>query len=70
MMGPADTVGSGYVLLHHVMGSIEGQQGAWAYPEGGMGGVSNAMAKSAIARGASIFTEQVILEKIIKLNFE
>jgi len=59
MMGPGDTVGSGYVLLHHVMGSIEGHQGAWAYPEGGMGGVSNAMAKSAIANGASIFTDQV-----------
>ena len=59
MMGPAETVGSGYVLLHHVMGSIEGHQGAWAYPQGGMGAVSNAMAKSAIARGASIFTDQV-----------
>ena len=59
MMGPEDSIGSGYVLLHHVMGSIEGRQGAWAYPQGGMGSVSNAMAKSAVAKGASIFTSQV-----------
>jgi len=51
--------------LHHVMGTIEGQQGAWAYPEGGMGGVSNAMAKSAIARGASIFTEQDVQQLML-----
>ena len=30
------SLGSGYVLLHHVMGGVEGRQGAWAYPEGGM----------------------------------
>lgn len=29
------SIGSGYVLLHHVMGGVEGKQGAWAYPEGG-----------------------------------
>ena len=40
-------------------GEIEGRQGAWAYPEGGMGGVSSAMAKSAVANGARIFTDQV-----------
>jgi phytoene dehydrogenase-like protein len=27
-----DTPGSGYVLLHHVMGEIEGVKGAWGYP--------------------------------------
>ena len=35
-----DTPGSGYVLLHHVMGELEGIRGAWGYPEGGMGAVS------------------------------
>jgi hypothetical protein len=40
-------------------GEIEGRQGAWAYPEGGMGGVSSAMAKSAVANGARIYTDQV-----------
>lgn len=28
--------GSGYVLLHHVMGESEGVKGAWAYVEGGI----------------------------------
>ena len=39
MMSP-ETPGSGYVLLHHVMGELEGIRGAWGYPEGGMGAVS------------------------------
>ena len=33
MLSP-DTPGSGYVLLHHVMGGVEGHKGAWAYVEG------------------------------------
>lgn len=37
--------GSGYVLLHHVMGD------AWAYVEGGMGAVSNAIAGAAAENG-------------------
>jgi phytoene dehydrogenase-like protein len=50
--------GSGYVLLHHVMGELEGVRGAWGYPEGGMGAVSGAIAKAALAAGAQIFTQQ------------
>lgn len=48
-----------YVLLHHVMGSLEGTQGAWSYVQGGMGALSDAIASSAATRGASIFTEKV-----------
>lgn len=64
MMGP-HSIGSGYVLLHHVMGGVEGKQGAWAYPEGGMGAVSNAMAKSAVEKGATIFTDQTVKEIMV-----
>jgi phytoene dehydrogenase-like protein len=46
-------------------GGIEGCQGAWAYPEGGMGAVSSAMAKSAISNGAHIFTDQVIFHFVL-----
>ncbi|XP_028914957.1 pyridine nucleotide-disulfide oxidoreductase domain-containing protein 2 isoform X1 [Ornithorhynchus anatinus] len=56
------TPGSGYVLLHHVMGSLEGQKGAWGYVEGGMGAVSQAIANSAAARGADIFTEKPVVQ--------
>ena len=48
MISPS-TPGSGYVLLHHVMGELDGIRGAWGYPEGGMGAVSGAIAKSAIS---------------------
>lgn len=48
-----------YVLLHHVMGGLEGMQGAWGYVQGGMGALSDAIASSATAYGASIFTEKV-----------
>lgn len=48
------TLGSGYVLLHHVMGSVEGRSGAWAYVEGGMGAISNALARRAVEKGAKI----------------
>lgn len=47
------------MLLHHVMGGLEGMRGAWAYVEGGMGALSEAIASSATAHGASIFTEKV-----------
>ncbi|XP_006925960.1 pyridine nucleotide-disulfide oxidoreductase domain-containing protein 2 isoform X1 [Pteropus alecto] len=54
------TPGSGYVLLHHVMGGLEGMQGAWGYVQGGMGALSDAIASSATAHGASIFTEKTV----------
>lgn len=41
------------------MGSLEGMQGAWGYVQGGMGALSEAIASSATAHGASIFTEKV-----------
>ena len=50
-----------YVLLHHVMGELDGVRGRWGYPEGGMGSVSKALARSAQTSGAHIITEQVIM---------
>ncbi len=46
--------GSAYVLLHHVMGEAAGQSGVWAYVEGGMGAISEAIASSAREHGAEI----------------
>ena len=56
------TPGSGYVLLHHVMGELEGIRGAWGYPEGGMGAVSDAIAQSAQEAGADIVVESPVKE--------
>ena len=46
------------------MGELEGIRGAWGYPEGGMGAVSDAIAKSAEASGADIITENSV-KKVI-----
>ena len=51
---PISAPGTGYVLLHHVMGSAGGARGVWGYVEGGMGALTQAMAKSAEAAGAEI----------------
>ncbi|XP_070833890.1 pyridine nucleotide-disulfide oxidoreductase domain-containing protein 2 [Chaetodon trifascialis] len=57
--------GSGYVLLHHVMGELEKEKGAWGYVEGGMGGVSKAIASSARSHGVDIFTEKDVGQVLV-----
>ncbi|KAK2824291.1 hypothetical protein Q5P01_021466 [Channa striata] len=57
--------GSGYVLLHHVMGELEKEMGAWGYVEGGMGGVSQAIARSARSYGVDIFTEKDVGQVLV-----
>ncbi|XP_078129908.1 pyridine nucleotide-disulfide oxidoreductase domain-containing protein 2 [Sander vitreus] len=57
--------GSGYVLLHHVMGELEKEKGAWGYVEGGMGGVSQAIASSARSYGVDIFTEKDVGQVLV-----
>ncbi|KAJ0236660.1 hypothetical protein HA466_0253670 [Hirschfeldia incana] len=56
------TPGSGYVLLHHVMGETDGEHGIWSYVEGGMGSVSMAIANAAKEAGAQIFTNAEVSE--------
>ncbi|CAF3952152.1 unnamed protein product [Rotaria sp. Silwood2] len=53
MLGPYDS-GTGYILLHHVMGGLDGRANAWCYVQGGMGGLSNAIASSARSSGVEI----------------
>jgi phytoene dehydrogenase-like protein len=50
------TPGTGYVLFHHVMGETGGRRGVWAYVEGGMGRLSEALASAAREAGAEIRT--------------
>ena len=52
------TPGSAYVLMHHWIGEIDGHVGAWGWVKGGMGGVSDAMARAATAAGAEVRTER------------
>nr|XP_033796952.1 pyridine nucleotide-disulfide oxidoreductase domain-containing protein 2 isoform X2 [Geotrypetes seraphini] len=67
MLSP-HTPGSGYVLLHHVMGELEGKKGAWGYVEGGMSGVSHAIARAAASHGAEIFTEKPVTRVLVDNN--
>lgn len=55
-----DTPGSGYVLLHHVMGQIDGVKGAWGFAEGGMGAVSRYISEAALEHGATIMTNKPV----------
>ncbi|KAM6266134.1 pyridine nucleotide-disulfide oxidoreductase domain-containing protein 2 [Porphyrio hochstetteri] len=64
-MASPHTPGSGYVLLHHVMGELEGRRGAWGYVAGGMGALSQAIASAAAARGAHIFTEKAVCHVLL-----
>ena len=48
--------GSAYVLMHHWIGEVDGQAGAWGWVHGGMGAVSEALASAARAAGAEIRT--------------
>ncbi|CAB3977129.1 pyridine nucleotide-disulfide oxidoreductase domain-containing 2 [Paramuricea clavata] len=54
------TPGSAYVLLHHVMGELEGRKSAWAYVEGGMGKLSQAIADSATSMGTTVLTNKPV----------
>uniref|UniRef100_UPI00358F167E pyridine nucleotide-disulfide oxidoreductase domain-containing protein 2-like isoform X2 n=1 Tax=Myxine glutinosa TaxID=7769 RepID=UPI00358F167E len=57
--------GSGYVLLHHVMGNMTGMRGAWAYVQGGMGALSDSIAASAMEHGASLFTNSEVQQVMV-----
>lgn len=59
---PISAPGTAYVLLHHVMGSAGGSRGVWGYVEGGMGALSQAIAKSAEAQGVEIRTSADVKE--------
>jgi len=50
------TPGSAYVLLHHVIGEVNGHRGAWGHAIGGMGAITQAMRKEAERRGVEIIT--------------
>ena len=60
------TPGSAYVLLHHVFGEVNGKRGVWGHAMGGMGAITQAMARSAQARGADIRVGAPVREVLIE----
>jgi phytoene dehydrogenase-like protein len=60
------TPGSAYVLLHHVFGEVNGKKGAWGHALGGMGAITQAMAKACAAKGVEIRTNAAVKEVIVE----
>lgn len=64
--GSPYTPGSAYVLLHHVFGEANGVKGAWGHAIGGMGAITQAMAKACVEAGVDIRVNAPVKEVILK----
>jgi phytoene dehydrogenase-like protein len=60
-----DTPGSAYVLLHHVFGEVNGNKGAWGHSIGGMGAITQIMAKVVRAMGVEISLEAPVTKILV-----
>ena len=58
--------GSAYVLLHHVFGEVNGKKGVWGHAIGGMGAITQAMARVLKELGALIEVESGVREVIVE----
>jgi phytoene dehydrogenase-like protein len=58
--------GSAYVLLHHCFGEVNGRKGTWGHAIGGMGAITQAMAKSAASRGAVIRVSSPVRQVLVE----
>ena len=58
--------GTAYVLLHHVFGEVNGKKGAWGHAIGGMGAITQAMAKAASALGVEIRLNAGVREVVVE----
>ena len=58
--------GSAYILLHHVMGDVDGNIGAWGLARGGMGAISQALASALREHGGDIRTNAGVQKILVK----
>lgn len=56
------TPGTAYVKYHHLIGSIDGHQGAWGYVRGGMGSIATALSTFCRDHGVEIVTDAEVAE--------
>jgi phytoene dehydrogenase-like protein len=52
--------GSAYILLHHVMGDVDGSIGSWGLPRGGMGAISKAICSAMQQYGGELRTNATV----------
>ena len=60
-----DAPGAGYVLLHHLFGEAAGVPGAWGHAIGGMGSITQAMARACRDAGVDIVLNAPAEEVIV-----
>ena len=56
------TLGTAYVKYHHLIGSLDGHQGAWGFVTGGMGAIAKAIAGFDRDHGVTIATDSEVAE--------
>ena len=61
--------GSAYVLLHHVFGEVNGKKGAWGHAIGGMGAITQAMARCCEERGVTIVTGAKVEDVLVRNGY-
>jgi phytoene dehydrogenase-like protein len=60
------TPGTAYVLLHHAFGEVNGRKRVWGHAVGGMGAITQAMARAASSCGVEIETDAPVREVLIE----
>ncbi|APG61878.1 FAD-dependent oxidoreductase [Sphingorhabdus lutea] len=63
-----DTPGSGYVLIHHVFGEVNGNKGSWGHVIGGMGAITQMMAAACEEAGVEISLNSPVTEILYDEN--
>jgi phytoene dehydrogenase-like protein len=58
--------GSAYVMLHHAFGEVNGKKGVWGHAIGGMGAITQAMARAALGHGVGMALEAGVREVIVE----
>lgn len=60
------TPGSAYVLLHHAFGEVNGRPGVWGHARGGMGAITQAMAREVERLGGRIELEAPVRQVLVE----
>jgi phytoene dehydrogenase-like protein len=58
--------GSAYVMLHHAFGEVNGKKGVWGHAIGGMGAITEAMARAAGRHGVDIGLDAGVREVVVE----
>jgi len=62
----SQTPGTAYVLMHHAFGEVNGKKGVWGHAVGGMGAITQAMARSADTKGVEIETDKAVAKLLVE----